>query len=227
MELPEDFCREVLSLLLPRSKQFLSDVDADGQTCAHLAIKQNSLETLKLLCQAGIDINHRDRWGLTPFGLAQRWQRLDLCVYLVSQGASLPSGEDIRADVLRAAVDSGDLVSVKLLVQSGVDASFRDVFRSQTNLQRAEELREKAARVSNDELLAKNDPRTMKDKATWDKFRDSAPEVVRRDAIVQFLRRLQDNTTTTGAKQAEPDRALTALVEKLKTLDPEDRKSVV
>jgi hypothetical protein len=32
---------------------------------------------------------------------------------------------------------------------------------------------------------------------------------------------LQDNTATTGAKQAEPDRALTALVEKLKTLDPD------
>jgi ankyrin repeat protein len=155
MELPEDFCREVLSLLLPCSKQFLSDVDADGQTCAHLAIKQNSLETLKLLCQAGININHRDRWGLTPFELAQRWQRFDLCVYLVSQGASLPPGEDVRADVLRAAVDSGDLASVKLLMQSGVDANFLDVFKGQSNLQRAEELKEKASRVSNDELLAK------------------------------------------------------------------------
>ena len=221
MELPEDFCREVLLLLLPRSKQFLSDVDADGQTCAHLAIKQNSLETLKLLCQAGIDINHRDRWGLTPFELAQRWQRLDLCVYLVSRGASLPPGEDIRADVLRAAVDSGDLASVKRLVQSGVDPNFRDVFKGQSNLQRAEELKEMAARASNDELLAKNDPRTMKDKATWDKYRDSAPEVVRRDAIVQFLRRLQDNTATTGAKQAKSDRVLTALVEKLKAMDPD------
>ena len=220
MELPDDFRCEVLSLLLPRSKKFLSDIDADGQTCAHLAVKQNSLETLKLLCQAGIDIDHRDRWGLTPFELAQRWQRLDLCVYLVSQGASLPPGEDIRPDVFRAAVESGDLASMKLLVRAGVDANFRDVFKGQTHLQRAEELKEKAARISNDELLAKNDASTMKDKATWDRHRDSAPEVVRRDAIVQFLRRLQDNTVTTGAKQAEPDQILTALVEKMKALDP-------
>jgi ankyrin repeat protein len=221
MELPDDFRREVLSLLLPRSEKFLSDADADGQTCAHLAIKQNSLETLKLLCQAGIDINHRDRWGLTPFELAQRWQRLDLCVYLVSQGASLPPGDDIRPDVLRAAVESGDLASVKRLVQSGVDANFRDVFKGQTHLQRAEELKEKAARISNDELLARNDANIMKDKATWDRHRDNAPEVVRRDAILQYLWRLQDNNATTSARQAGPDRALTALVEKLKAVDPD------
>jgi ankyrin repeat protein len=221
MELPDDFRQEVLSLLLPRSEKFLSDTDADGQTCAHLAIKQNSLETLKLLCQAGIDINHRDRWGLTPFELAQRWQRLDLCVYLVSQGASLPTGEDIRPDVLRAAVESGDLTSVKRLVHSGVDANFRDLFKGQTHLQRAEELKEQAARISNDELLAKNDANIMKDKATWDKHRDSAPEVFRRDNIVQFLRNLQDNTATADAKQAEPDRALTALMEELEALDPD------
>jgi hypothetical protein len=186
-----------------------------------LAIKQNSLETLKLLCQAGIDINHRDRWGLTPFELAQRWQRLDLCVYLVSQGASLPPGDDIRPDVLRAAVESGDLASVKRLVQSGVDANFRDVFKGQTHLQRAEELKEKAARISNDELLARNDANIMKDKATWDRHRDNAPEVVRRDAILQYLWRLQDNNATTSARQAGPDRALTALVEKLKAVDPD------
>jgi ankyrin repeat protein len=221
MELPDDFRREVLSLLLPRSEKFLSDADADGQTCAHLAIKQNSLETLKLLCQAGIEIDRRDRWGLTPFELAQRWQRLDLCVCLVSRGAALPPGEDIRPDILRAAVESGDLASVKRLVQSGVDVNFRDVFKGQSHLQRAEELKEQAARISNDELLAKNDPNTMKDKATWEKHRDSAPEVVRRDNIVQFLRRLQDDTATTNAKQAEPNRALTALVEKLQAIDPD------
>lgn len=136
------------------------------------------------------------------FELAQRWQLLDLCVYLVPQGASLPPGEDIRADFLRAAVDFGDLASLRLLVQSGVDANFRYVFKGQSNLQRAEELKDKAARVSNDELLAKIDPRTMKDKATWEEYRDSSPEVVRRDAIVQFLRRLHDNTAATDAKQA-------------------------
>ena len=103
----------------------------------------------------------------------------------------MPPGEDIRADVLRAAVDFGDLASMPI---SGTCS------KGQSDLQRAEELKDKAARVSNDELLAKNDPRTMKDKATWEKYRDSAPEVVRRDAIVQFLRRLHDNTAATDAK---------------------------
>lgn len=110
---------------------------------------------------------------------------------------------------------------MKVLVQSGVDVNFRDVFKGQSHLQRAEELKEQAARVSNDQLLARNDPNTMKDKATWEKHRDSAPEVVRHDAILQYLRRLQHNNVTTSAKQAKPDRALTALVEKLKAVDPE------
>jgi hypothetical protein len=61
----------------------------------------------------------------------------------------------------------------------------------------------------------------MKDKATWDRHRDNAPEVVRRDAILQYLWRLQDNNATTSARQAGPDRALTALVEKLKAVDPD------
>lgn len=89
------------------------------------------------------------------------------------------------------------------------------------HLQRAEELREKTVRIPNDELLVKNDANTMKEKATWDKHRNSTPEFFRRDNIVQFLRRLKNNTasTCTSPKQAEPDRAFTALMEKLKALD--------
>jgi hypothetical protein len=170
--------------------------------CGRLAATSH-VETIKSLLDAGANPTLKYELEYTPGVRARR----------TSQGLW-----DSHVKTLFTSTNVSD--PIDLNVQSGIDANFRDVFKGQTHLQRAEELKEKAARVSNDELLARNDANIMKDKATWDKHRDSTPEVVRRDAILKHLRRLQDNKATTSVKQAEPGRALTALVEKLNAINP-------
>lgn len=221
IELPDEFRREVLGLLLPRCGHFLSAPDANGQTCAHIAIKQGSLDTLRLLCDAGIDLSIEDRWQMTPFELARRWQRLEYCVFLAAAGAPLPPGPELPAILLRAAVELGELAVVERFVRVGIDINYRDPVNQQTNVQRAQELKDDAAKVSNDQLLRTYDASKIADTASFEMCRDSAPEVVRRNAILQYLLKSQGDAPAPRATHVEVEKCLENLMVKLKRMDPD------
>ena len=221
MELEGDFRREALALLLPRSKAFLSHTDSFGQTCAHDAVNQGSLDTLKLLCEAGIDLDRRDKWGMTPFELAQRSPRFDLCVYLASQGAKLPAPDDIDPETLRVAVDCADPVAVERLIAAHTDLNFRDAASGKTNVQRAEELRDEAMMAANQDLLARQDPSVMLPLEKFRKVKASQPEVVKRDAILQILRKAQQATPAPRVLDVEMEKGMAKLLTKLKAMDPD------
>lgn len=226
MELKDESRRQVLPLLLPKSHSFLSDVDSEGQSCAHIAVRQNSLDSLKSLCAEGISLDLRDKWGLTAFELAHRWRRLDLCVYLITQGAELSSGREIHPSLLHAAVESGELAAVERLIQAGVDVNYRDSITGQTNVQHAEELKEKAAEDSKHELWAKDALRTIKSEAEWEVRKYGAPEVVRRDGVLQFLRETQEKNATPQVSRVKPDQGVTRLIAKLKGFEADQVLSV-
>lgn len=221
MELEDDFRLEALALLLPRSKAFLSDTDTFGQTCAHDAVNQGSLEALKLLCEAGIDIDRRDKWGMTPFDVAQRSPRLDMCVYLACLGAKLPASDDIHPETLRVAVDCGDLIAVERLVAANVDLNFRDAVSGRTNIQRAEELLDEALMAANQELLDRHDPSAMLPLEEFRKIKASQPEVVKRDKILQILRKAQEAHPAPRSSDVDMEKGLAKLLARLKALDPE------
>ncbi|KAI7781870.1 hypothetical protein LA080_014051 [Diaporthe eres] len=181
----------LLALLLPRSGHFLSAKCNLGRTCAHLAVLKGSQEALRLLTEAGIDLDARDSWGETALQLAQSYFRDEMCVHLISKGAQLPAAHEIRPTLLHAAVACGDVRAAGRLMAAGVDTGHRDAESGMTALQLAEELLRQARQDVIDGLIGRWDPADMVSEGVFEARIAESPEVVRRRKVRDFFRDAQ------------------------------------
>lgn len=181
----------LLALLLPRSEHFLSAKCNLGRTCAHLAILKGSQEALRLLTDAGIDLDARDSWGETALQLAQSYFRDEMCIHLISKGAQLPSAHEIRPTLLHAAVACGDVRAAGRLMAAGVDTDHRDPESGLTALQLAEELLRQARQDAIDGLVGRWDPADMVSEGVFEASIAESPDVVRRRKVRDFFRDAQ------------------------------------
>ena len=77
---------EVGLLLSMCTNKQIDSGDYDKRTPLHLAAGEGRLEIVRLLCEAGADVNVKDRWGGRPLDDAKRNRHDDVADYLESLG---------------------------------------------------------------------------------------------------------------------------------------------
>lgn len=91
-----------------------------------VAAQEGPLETVKLLVEAGQDVNRRDFHGYTSLRTAARNGRTDIVKYLISKGADINTQADDGATPLEHAAGKGHFDIVKLLVEKGANINLQD-----------------------------------------------------------------------------------------------------
>lgn len=213
----------LLKIFLPRSAHFLSARCNHGRTCAHLAVLCSCSDTLQLLTDAGIDLDTRDRWGMTALQLAQSFYRYDMYVYLISKGAQMPENYEIHPALLHAAVVSGDAEPVRQLLAAGVDTRHREEASGMTALQTAETLLEDSERDVKDDLIRKWDHAILESVPRFEAEAAKSPEVIRRRQVRDLVRNSQgpDLGHWSVGRRLESQQGLGQALLALKEMDPE------
>ena len=62
--------------------------DDEGWTPLHLAARNNSFETSRLMIDRGANVDATDKRGMTPLHLAARYHHLDVASLLINRGAN-------------------------------------------------------------------------------------------------------------------------------------------
>ncbi|KAJ4347291.1 uncharacterized protein N0V89_011231 [Didymosphaeria variabile] len=115
------------------------DVDDDGSipdkddpaiSPLHAAVMNSHVECVKIFLESGVDIESRDEYGRTPLIAAAAVSQPGMITYLLGQGADSTArangkteratqfmGNCINANALEVAAGSGDLQTVKLLLE--------------------------------------------------------------------------------------------------------------
>lgn len=95
-----------------------------GQTVFFRAADLGAEEIVTLIIgKAVVEINHTDKWGLTPLHYASRRGHLGVVGRLIEAGASVNVQEAYGFTPLHEAAENGHLEVVKVLVERGADTS--------------------------------------------------------------------------------------------------------
>ncbi|KAI9692520.1 MAG: hypothetical protein M1822_006751 [Bathelium mastoideum] len=210
---------EFLRLLLPRSKHLINATNTTGRTCAHIAVLRDSLPNLELLVDGGADLKIEDKYGDTIFKLAQRYERYQMCLFLIQRGSPLPNSKDLRRQTLHAAVEFGQFDAVTGLVNAGIDIFYRDPISCETALQRAKARWEAAAQDVNNDIMLNKKMEFWEEKK-FKKAKFGAPEVKKREKIMNFLREVQERATKPLDQRRSQPEDLSQLIQKLESMDP-------
>lgn len=113
---------EILKLLLSEPyKVSVDQVDKKGQTRLHKIRQRTAPSTVRLLIEAKAPLDIRDEEGYTPLAIAVEMRNEPASRYLIEQGANVNVFGSGFGSILHMAVILGDLILVKLLVESGAD----------------------------------------------------------------------------------------------------------
>lgn len=105
-----------------------------GGTWLHYAALESTLEVVRLLVEAGFDVNQGDRWqGANSLSRAALAGRLDIAEYLLEQGAALDVGSPTRNALFGAIVGRSPEIA-KLLLDRGIDSRVRYDSDTMTNM---------------------------------------------------------------------------------------------
>ncbi len=81
---PYDVFKKILSKPECQEAQRINAQNKDGDTPLHLAIKNNALDKIRDLVEAGAKTNIRNKTGLDAMGLAKKEDEPDIIEYLES-----------------------------------------------------------------------------------------------------------------------------------------------
>lgn len=98
----------------------------DKETPLHFACATRSLDVVRLLVDAGANLDARGTHSATPLHVACQSGSIDIVRLLVDAGANLDAREDHSVTPLHAACQSGSIDVVRLLVDKGADVSAAD-----------------------------------------------------------------------------------------------------
>lgn len=94
-----------------------------GETALMFAARSGDLDSLKILAEAGADVNAKDAWGVSATVLAAHSGFTPLVEYLLSKGAD-PNQSDPGFSALHIAIMRRDLTMATALLERGGDANF-------------------------------------------------------------------------------------------------------
>jgi ankyrin repeat protein len=119
---------------LVRDRALVNVFEPDGTSALHWAVRGADRELVKALIDAGADVTHANRYGVTPLMLAVENADVSTIDLLLKAGAdpnaALPEGETI----LMTAVQTGDVAVVSRLIAAGASVAAREGFHGETPL---------------------------------------------------------------------------------------------
>ena len=95
------------------------------RTALHIACAENSPASVKLLVEAGADVNVMDRWGSGPLDEAVRVGARSVIEFLLKHNAPTYKVEERAGEFLSAAA-RGDCDKLRHMLQHGVDVDSQD-----------------------------------------------------------------------------------------------------
>lgn len=105
-----------------------------GQTPLHLASKNGDLELVRVLVNAGVNIDGYDQNQNTPLKLAATYGKIEVVRFLVSKGAKIDHANYYSVTPLMSAIFSDRLDVVKFLLQAGANPNTPLTFFKRTPL---------------------------------------------------------------------------------------------
>jgi ankyrin repeat protein len=106
------------------SRPGLRWINKGGMTALHFAAQQGDLESVKLLVEAGSNVNATTGIGYTSMMIATRMDEFDVVHYLLGKGAN-PNVDEAGHTVLHLAVARTNLPLVQALITKGADVNAR------------------------------------------------------------------------------------------------------
>ncbi|MCJ1380180.1 hypothetical protein MMC17_003283 [Xylographa soralifera] len=126
---------EILSVLLDAGLD-PNSTNNYGRTPLHLCAIQDLLEGTRLLIEHNAILDKEDMWGKTALTTAQSFRYFAIAIELIAAGASIDSRLVPIQPSFFAAIEMGNVVAVKRLIDAGADPQALD-YGGQTGLQLA------------------------------------------------------------------------------------------
>lgn len=117
---------DLVSRLLEKGLTSNGTEKSSGWTPLHFAATSGSLDTMRLLIDAGADVNAHDALGRTPLDLAAAYQNLAGVRVLLHHGASLDTADAMGNTPLHFAAGAGFSPVVKELIAKGESVTIRN-----------------------------------------------------------------------------------------------------
>lgn len=100
----------------------------DGETCLSRAIAASDTVSLRLLLDAGADIELQSSNFLTPLALSAGSGNIEIIDYLLQRGANIEAKGEMEETPLIEAAFFGQAEVVKFLLKKGADRAAKDAF---------------------------------------------------------------------------------------------------
>lgn len=122
---------DALAQLLAESTQTSNCCSMEGVPALHKAIAMNYPQAVKLLLDAGCDMEIKNKSknegeGETPIFSALFWNRVEIAETLIKAGANVNAKDDREATPLHDAISRNDVNFARLLLENGADLQATD-----------------------------------------------------------------------------------------------------
>ncbi len=114
----------VLSFIIYGLKTIFNEIFPD--TSLHGVVKSNSIESLRLLLEKEVDINAKDKDGLTALHVAASKNSQAIAKLLIEKGVDINAKDKDGLTVLRVAASKNSHTIVELLIEKGADINAKD-----------------------------------------------------------------------------------------------------
>ena len=112
--------------LLSSSPKVINERNQFNRTPLHFAVESDNLEMVKLLINAGSDVNSVAMNSLTPLFSAVATGDIEIVKFLVSSGADLKCRNQQQDTVIHLAIKLGNIELVRFFASKGVDLTAKN-----------------------------------------------------------------------------------------------------
>lgn len=148
---------QILSLLNGNTDVNRTEDDLSGNTSLHIATVLGNVKIMKLLLDAGADVNMENKWGLSALGCAiEKCCKPQVVKVLIDAGANIDVTNDSGQSALYLATIVSDVKMMEYLLSRGADVNIKDISYGQTPLHIAVILNESNSYQKTIEVLLKN-----------------------------------------------------------------------